>query len=753
MRDLIPLSDGWTFCGPASGQDVATPGAGTPVHLPHSAEELPLNYFEDTLYQRAYLYTRRLAWNDSFEGKSVSLVFDGVMADAQVFADGLLVGRHTDGYTPFEVDLTWHLQAGKEIAISVIVDGSENPQIPPFGGQIDYLTYAGIYRDVWLKVVPHVSIANVKVETEEVLSAKKTVALNVMLNAPDGAPVNGEAVAEIRSPQGDVLARGETRLQTEGCSLVFDDLEGIALWSPETPVLYEAHVSVTVDDQTDSVCIPFGFRVADFRADGFYLNGKPFKLRGLNRHQSFPYTGYAMGRRAQERDAQIIRNELKCNIVRTSHYPQSKYFLDHCDRIGLLVFEEIPGWQHIGEASEWKAASIANVRAMIERDWNHPSIIIWGVRINESGDDHAFYNETNRIARSLDKTRPTGGVRCIENSELLEDVYTMNDFWMGADETIRGNRPARPLRTPEEVHGLGAAVPYLVTEYNGHMYPTKRTDSEERLIEHVLRHLLVLDAAYANKGVAGAIGWCMADYNTHSDFGSGDRICYHGVLDIFRQPKFAAWVYKSQAAPSDEPVLKPVTYWARGERSIGGVMPLIVLTNCEEISFQFGDREPKRIMPDRESFPHLPYAPVIIDDRFVSPHEVGEWGMKWEDGSFVGYVEAKPVIRTRMLANPQPKGLVMVPDDARISEHPKDGTRVVLAALDGVGNLMPYLDDVISIELTGPARIIGPDVLTLKAGTAAFWVETTGGSGQITVTAFAQRMGQASATIRAEGPY
>ena len=127
------------------------------------------------------------------------------------------------------------------------------------------------------------------------------------------------------------------------------------------------------------------------------------KARGLNRHQSWPHTGYAMGRRAQEKDADILKYELACNIVRTSHYPQSKWFIERCDEIGLLCFEEIPGWQHIGRKA-WQQESIANVRRMIERDWNHPSITIWGVRINESQDSHDFYAEANRLARELDPT-------------------------------------------------------------------------------------------------------------------------------------------------------------------------------------------------------------------------------------------------------------------------------------------------------------------------------------------------------------
>jgi len=226
----------------------------------------------------------------------------------------------------------------------------------------------------------------------------------------------------------------------EVVDLYLENLMDIELWDLEDPNLYEVTVTLRRNSEVfDTYKTRIGFRDAVVRPDGFFLNGERVMLRGLNRHQSFPYVGYAMPARVQRRDADILKFELGLNVVRTSHYPQSKHFLNRCDEIGLLVFEEIPGWQHIGD-EEWKAVACENVREMIERDWNHPSIFLWGVRINESGDDHDFYTETNRIARELDPTRQTGGVRCIEQSEFLEDVYTMNDFiHSGGGEGLTGS--------------------------------------------------------------------------------------------------------------------------------------------------------------------------------------------------------------------------------------------------------------------------------------------------------------------------
>ena len=171
---------------------------------------------------------------------------------------------------------------------------------------------------------------------------------------------------------------------------------------------------------------------------------------------------------------------------------------------------------------------------MVKQYRNHTSIILWGVRINESQDDDAFYRRTNAAAHEFDDSRPTGGVRANRKSSLLEDVYTYNDFVH--DGKAKGCEPKKNVTSDME-------KPYLISEYNGHMYPTKTFDWEEHRAEHALRHANVLDAVAAEEDIAGCFGWCMFDYNTHKDFGSGDRICYHGVMDMFRNPKLAAAVY------------------------------------------------------------------------------------------------------------------------------------------------------------------------------------------------------------------
>ncbi len=732
MPHITPFNDGWMF-------------EGAPVRLPHNAVDLPYSYFDETSYQRVFTYEKTFAAAPDWAGREVVVRFDGAMANAQVYLNGARIAGHADGYTPFEARLTGALAAG-ENHLKVVIDGAENPAIPPFGGAIDYLTYAGIYRDVWLETRAPLALGLIKVETPDVLADAKSVTVTAHLRNPQGLVLAGKLTAILRDGAGREVARTGGDVVGDATPLRMDGLQNIALWDISAPHLYTIEVQLDTSAGTDSVTTTFGFRAAEFTPDGFLLNGRPLKLRGLNRHQSFPYSGYALGRAAQERDAEILKHELHVNLVRTSHYPQSTWFLDHCDRIGLLVFEEIPGWQHIGDTA-WQDASVDNVRAMITRDWNHPSIIIWGVRINESQDNHDFYTKTNAVARSLDTTRQTGGVRYITNSELLEDVYTINDFIMGEFEH-GGNRPRTALRNQQEVTGQKKNVPYIVTEFNGHMYPTKMGDQEQRQMEHVTRHLEVLDAAYGDVNISGVIGWCAFDYNTHKDFGSGDRICHHGVMDMFREPKFAAFAYASQCDADEAVVMEPVTYYARGERNIGGILPLIVLTNCDEVELQYGSNPPKRVQPDRAKYPNLPHAPVVITKDNFSAGELGQWGMKWESGQITGYVGGKAVATRRFACDPLPITLQVAPDATTISAH--DAVRVIVRVLDQVGNKLPFMTDSITITVAGAGNLLGPNVAPLRAGATGFWVQGSG-IGTIDITVSHPRLGTALVQITAKG--
>ena len=344
------------------------------------------------------------------------------------------------------------------------------------------------------------------------------------------------------------------------------------------------------------------------------------------------------------------------------------------------------------------------------------------------------------MARSLDTTRQTGGVRYITDSELLEDVYTMNDFILGMEELPGHNRERLVLRDQREVTGLDRKVPYMITEYGGHMYPTKRFDQEQRQAEHVGRHLAILNAAAGDPSISGSTGWCMFDYNTHKDFGSGDRICYHGVTDMYREPKFAGYAYASQGDPKGGVVMQPVSFWARGERNIGGVLPLIVLTNCDYVEIRMGHIV-KRIEPDTKTYPHLPHPPCILDHSMVTPEEFGEWGMTWRDGELVGFINGEEVVRRHLPADPLPTTLEIAADDTELRAGEKDTVRVILRALDQGGNVLSFFDDPVEVSLQGPGRIVGPSLLSFKGGAVGVYVEAGNEAGHLTLSATCRPFG------------
>jgi beta-galactosidase len=713
QRLIFPLNHKWLYSDkvPSNGTSRAFDDSKfLPVTIPHTNKMLPWHGFDDKEYQFVSLYRRHFTMPAGLNGRRVFIDFGGVMTAAKVTINGHYLGEYRGGYTPFSFELTPHLNWRGDNLLAVEVDSTERKDIPPFGGDIDYLTFGGIYRDVALRVVPQTFIENVFARPMNVLSSARGLELRCFLDIKgSSAAVSRRLVAELRDGTRlidtlDASTKDEKDVQV---SLILRNLDAIELWDVDRPKLYDVNVKLFERDRlADEYQTRAGFREAKFTPDGFFLNGKHLKLRGLNRHQTYPFVGQAMPARVQRRDALILRKELKCNIVRTSHYPQSPHFLDACDEYGLMVFEEIPGWQHVGD-EQWKDLSVSYVESMIRRDWNHPSIIIWGVRVNESGDYHDFYTRTNNLARSLDDSRPTGGVRYKYDSELLEDVFTMNDFQI-------------PLRKPN--HPL-----YLNTEFIGHMYPTKRNDNVERITEHAMRHARVHNQLASEKGYAGGLGWCAFDYNTHSNFCSSDRICYHGVADIFRIPKPAGGFYKSQCDPKEEIVLEPAFDWARGDRSEAFTIAM-VSSNCDKVKIYIGDRLVADLDPDRQDFPDLKYPPFVTNLRDAI-HK------GWGDLKIEGYIDGKKVITKQMSSRGADRQLVVELDDPELLGDGIDMTRVVLKVTDEFGAVRPLANAAIVLSVAGPGEIIGENPFSLFGGVGAVWIKAKEAAGVIRLTA------------------
>ena len=742
-RLIIPLNRHWLYSArralqTAGGQALQTAGGQAPndvqpsfsdaeferVTLPHTNRLLPWHSFDEKSYQFVSIYRRRFTLPPEARGHRVFVDFEGAMTASTVWLNGQRAGEYRGGYTPFSFELTPYIHWDRENLMAVELDSTERGDIPPFGGQMDYLSFGGIYREVQLRCVNSPYLEDIVARTNGDMTPRPAVEVNCHIAGWGWEDTPLTLRAEVRD--GDTviagaeqtIEAGERRTDNFERSLTIPLTNAILRWTLEDPHLYNVVVRIlrkgaVVDEDRRRI----GFREAKFTEHGFELNGQVVKLRGLNRHQTFPFAGGAMPARVERRDAYILRKELHCNIVRTSHYPQSRHFLDACDELGLLVLEEIPGWQYVGDAG-WQDLAVDNVRRMVVRDRHHPSIVLWGVRINESRDNHDFYTRTNAAAHELDPTRQTGGIRYFQDSELLEDVFTMNDFGF-------------PLKPPNHPR-------YLNTEFCGHTFVTKPNDTVERLTEHIRRHARVHNQLGSNPQYAGGIGWCAFDYNTHADFGSGDRVCYHGVCDIFRMPKPAAAFYRSQCAPSEEIVLEPAFQWPARDDWTDALKTAMVCSNCDHLKFYIGEKLVAEAEPDRATYPNLPHPPFQLDlDK-----------EPWGDLRIEGYVAGEKVIERSFSCLGVDKQFLVEADDAELHADGADTTRVTMRVADEYGALRRYSTAAIALTLEGPARLIGENPFSLLGGCGAVWVRAGEQAGIARLTATHPVLGAKTIEVR-----
>lgn len=745
------------------------------IRLPHSVVETPYNYFDESIYQKIAIYRKHFEIDESLAGKKAILNFEGVGHKADVYINGILCETHYGGYTAFSVDITPYLVEGQDNVLAVICDSRENLNLPPFGKVIDYMTFGGIYREVSLDIKHENYIEDVYVVTlVEPNILKSEITFNFANDNFDGYSV------EAYLTDTDDIKYFSLKAPVKKSVMHLNRMvEDSVCWDTENPVLYYLTINLCKEGEVvDSKKVRFGFRTAEFKTDGFYLNGKKTRIIGLNRHQSYPYVGYAMPKSPQENDADILKNELCVNAVRTSHYPQSQHFINRCDELGLMVFTETTGWQYVGD-EKWKAIACENVAEMVRQYRNHPSIIIWGVRINESGDDDEFYERTNKIAHSLDKSRATGGVRCIKKSSLLEDVYTYNDF------SHIGNNPG-VIDKSEATSNMNK--PYLISEYGGHMYPTKSFDDEEHRLSHAIRHARVINDMLSHTDIAGCIGWCMFDYNTHKDFGSGDRICYHGVMDMFRNPKPAAYVYSSQG--DNEIILHVTSSVEIGDHPECTVGDFYVFTNADSVRLYKNEQMIREYNHSDSPFVNMKYPPILINDRVGNLLEVNEglskevadtvkeylfavlecgpdkltpalkmkrtwinksFGISISDinrmyDSYVGnWGDLATTYRFEAVKNGQVVAtvkkqpmtvadyIIKVDRTELVEGETYDVASIRIEAVDENGNRLYYCNAPVVLSSLGSIDIVGPNVTTFIGGSCGTYVKTTGQTGDGTL--------------------
>lgn len=730
---------------------------GEVINIPHTVKEVPYNYFDEKEYQKIVTYEKIFDVQEDIKNKTYILRFEAFMLKANIYLNGVHLGEYVSGYIPVEIDVSNYLKQ-KNNRLVVVLDSHEDKNYPPFGLVVDYLTFSGIYREVSLCSHPNTYLkdifvfgdmdGNVHVRYDKIGEKEATIK-HQLLTYPDNKVIGEFEVDNFR-------------------------VDDVSLWDVDNPNLYFLKTSIESEDGKEEYSTRFGFRTSEFRKDGLYLNGKRIKICGLNRHQGYPIVGYAMPKSMQEDDANILKFEIGVNTVRTSHYPQSEHFLNRCDEIGLLVVNEIPGWQHIIKEEKWRKQVLINTKAMVINQRNHPSVICHGVRIDESLDDHELYEKTNGIAHEFDPYHQTIGVRNFRNSELLEDIYGYNDFTC--------NSLKKGLVHPSQVKSLGK--PYLITEYMGHMNPVKPTSDEAQRIETTLHHLKVINDSLKYERVSGAIGWCFVDYHSHYDFGSGDRICAHGVMDLYRNPKRTLAAYASQQ--DKYPYLEVLHNMYAGDQAEAIFGDVYVLTNCDYVELYKNGQYVDKFYPTKnKAFKYIKHPPILIDDLVGATFQeeqfnkkswkhigksfsqaafrgynhmtisnylyigfmamkyrlqwndmvdlfnkyVATWGGEAKTYTFKGYKNGQLVATCERGPATKYDLRISLSKDYLHEEETYDALRIRVQYIDEHGSILNYANRVVHIESKGPVKVLGEKDVSLLGGQLSFYVTSIGEKG------------------------
>jgi beta-galactosidase len=748
----VSLDSDWLFGGklgtppPDRSLDPAFDDSAFPrVTLPHCVTPLSWQKWDPTTWQDVWLYRRHFKMPDELSPHRVFLHFDRVMTAATLALNGHSLEPHLGGYLPFQREITGIIQQTNTLAVEV---DSRFLSIPPAGNpkgptSVDYLLPGGITGSVHLRILPQVFISDIFAKPLDVLTPNRRLEITCTVDAANLLPGRLRLSATLSSATARVAEAssalvihqlGETEL-----TLTLTGLGKVELWDVVAPHLYDLVVTLYHNDQPiHDYRTRIGFREARFDADGFYLNGRRLQLFGLNRHELYPYVGYAMPPRVQRRDAEILRHDFNCNIVRCSHYPQSPAFLDACDELGLMVWEETPGWGYLGD-EHWQDIVVDNVRDMVRRDRNRPSIVIWGVRVNESRNDQSLYQRTTALAKSLDGTRAcSGSMTGFGNwqQDWHEDVFAMDDYHSAPDGTV-GIFPPLP------------GIPYMLSEtvgqysYGASGFSNKYRRAGDLALQtkQALFHAQAHDRAAAYSRCAGAIAWCAFDYASLMNDYAGIKC--PGIADVFRLPKLGASFYRSQIDPAARPVVEPNFYWDFGTASPNGPgLHVAIFSNCDRLELQINGRKHAVVHCDRAAFPHLKYPPFFADLELD--------GSGKPELRIDGYVGDRLVLSRSFSSDPSTDRLSLKVDDTELTGDGSDATRLTFMVTDKFGARRPFVQGEIAFQIHGPGIIVGDNPFQLEdtGGSGAVWIKAApGGVGKIRIEAAHSLLGRQTVEI------
>lgn len=725
------------------------------VSLPHTANIEPLT-ITGKQWQGTCFYRKFFNVDKQLLGKHIAINFEGAMHEADIYLNGRFLEKHVGGYLPFYIDLTGKLDAG-ENCLLLRLNNENNPLIPPGKPleKLDFNYYSGIYRNAWMIVKDklHISdpvyaqrtagggvfiaydsvsddIAVMKVKTELKNEYTESAFAVVRLRlADESGSIVSESISDSVETKSGEYATFHQRIT----------IQDPKLWSPEQPYLYTLTVEALHNGiATDVESVRTGVRTIHFDPEGFYLNGEKMRIRGTNRHQEFPYIGYALSDNAQYRDAMKIK-EAGFNFVRLSHYPHSKAFMNACDELGLMTMNAIPGWQFFG-GEEFQENSFQDIRDMARRDRNHPSVILWEASLNESGMTKNFMDRAHQI---------------VHEEIPLKDTYTCGWTDYAYDLFI----PARQHAKPPHYWNNYTGKPLLIAEYGDWEYyaqnagfnqsefqdlkEEERTSrqlrgyGEIRLAQQALNYQ---EAHNDNlKGnAAGDANWLMFDYNR----GYAPDIEASGISDIFRLPKFAFYFYQSQNGPKPDrygfgkPMTYIASYWT-AESSL----QFKVYSNCEEVALYLNDSLIAKQKPDTGRIAsHLIHPPFSF--RLDS----------FEPGTLraIGFIDDKEAAESSRSTPGNPARIIIDADlsGKQLQSGVNDAIFLYASVVDDHGIVVPDAANEISFTVDGGAELIGHNPIAAEAGIATILLKAGKSAADLKITAASEGLEKGETVVQ-----
>ncbi len=703
------------------------------VALPHTANIEPLTVNDQ--WQGLCWYRKGFDVENYSSDKIYLFEFEGAMNYATIWINGAEVKRAQGGYLPIVFDATPYLKAEGNV-MAVRLDNTDNPVTGPKPLAIlDFNMFGGIYRNVWLIEKNKTHITNpiladrtasggIFVSFPKVAKDKSTVKIQAHVANEDTKAKSLKVKYDIYDGKELIITKESKpqKLSTFANSefTISIPMEGAKLWSPAEPNLYRVEVSLYDGEELlDKEQSTFGIRVVTFKNNQMYVNGEKTYLRGVNRHQEYPFIGYALSDNAQYRDAKKIK-DAGFDYVRLSHYPQSPAFMAACDELGLFVADAILGWQYYAENDAFKNHAYESARNLIRRDRNHPCVLAWEVSLNETQMPVPFMQILHNI---------------VHQEYPGENVYSCG--WMDDVYDIYFQARQHRIKYPDHVSDH---KPYMVSEYGDWEYYSNNAGlnqhqhSKEKRLElssrqfrangeaRLLQQAYNLQESHNDNMLTHATGdsyWVMYDYNR----GYHDEIESSGVMDIFRLPKFGYDFYASQKSTDEGIVLKIASYW--DENSPTDVK---VFSNCDEVKLYLNNKLIASQTPDQnEISTKLSHPPFTF--------KVGSF----QSGTLraEGYVGGKKVATSEVKTATAPKRLKMWIDQS--GRQPEAGCKDIIflyiAATDKSGNICYSYTDPIEVMVDDKVLVINPNEIITEAGIATVLLQIGNESGTTTVKA------------------